>query len=224
MSRWNSLLTLLLLFLQFHLGFVRQRRRCSALHGRPVWYLIREWLSSSWWLLSHCRHGDVTVTALCVCVQGYWGCAIGKAKQAAKTEIEKLQVRWVINQDYWILIDCWNLLMQLCVCVYVCVRWRRWHAESSSKRSLKCELTPPHFLNTDVCARTRALCRTWLIHYLSLIVTSQGNREISWSFKLGLEASNLSKISSVWLKWSWSQIRSSLFTWTPNKVMQKIMH
>ena len=28
-----------------------------------------------------------------MCVfQGYWGCAIGKAKQAAKTEIEKLQV------------------------------------------------------------------------------------------------------------------------------------
>lgn len=25
--------------------------------------------------------------------QGYWGCAIGKARQAAKTEIEKLQVR-----------------------------------------------------------------------------------------------------------------------------------
>lgn len=24
--------------------------------------------------------------------QGYWGCAIGKARQAAKTEIEKLQV------------------------------------------------------------------------------------------------------------------------------------
>ncbi|KAG8536664.1 hypothetical protein GDO81_025917 [Engystomops pustulosus] len=23
---------------------------------------------------------------------GYWGCSIGKAKQAAKTEIEKLQV------------------------------------------------------------------------------------------------------------------------------------
>uniref|UniRef100_A0A8C6SWL0 Proteasome 20S subunit alpha 3 n=1 Tax=Neogobius melanostomus TaxID=47308 RepID=A0A8C6SWL0_9GOBI len=25
-------------------------------------------------------------------LQGYWGCAIGKAKQAAKTEIEKLQM------------------------------------------------------------------------------------------------------------------------------------
>lgn len=29
--------------------------------------------------------------------QGYWGCAIGKAKQAAKTEIEKLQV----NNFFW---------------------------------------------------------------------------------------------------------------------------
>lgn len=26
-------------------------------------------------------------------LQGYWGCAIGKARQAAKTEIEKLQVQ-----------------------------------------------------------------------------------------------------------------------------------
>ena len=29
---------------------------------------------------------------LCVCLQGYYGCAVGKAKQAAKTEIEKLKV------------------------------------------------------------------------------------------------------------------------------------
>ena len=28
----------------------------------------------------------------CVTVQGYYGCAVGKAKQAAKTEIEKLKV------------------------------------------------------------------------------------------------------------------------------------
>lgn len=34
----------------------------------------------------------VTTLCVCVCAQGYWGCAIGKAKQAAKTEIEKLQV------------------------------------------------------------------------------------------------------------------------------------
>lgn len=27
-------------------------------------------------------------------LQGYWGCAVGKAKQAAKTEIEKLQVKF----------------------------------------------------------------------------------------------------------------------------------
>lgn len=26
--------------------------------------------------------------------QGYYGCAIGKAKQAAKTEIEKIKVRF----------------------------------------------------------------------------------------------------------------------------------
>lgn len=30
-------------------------------------------------------------------LQGYWGCAIGKAKQAAKTEIEKLQVSLIIK-------------------------------------------------------------------------------------------------------------------------------
>lgn len=49
---------------------------------------------------------------LCVCVharlQGYWGCAIGKAKQAAKTEIEKLQVRTShCRTDATV----WNLLM-----------------------------------------------------------------------------------------------------------------
>jgi 20S proteasome subunit alpha 7 len=27
-----------------------------------------------------------------VCFQGYFGCAVGKAKQAAKTEIEKLKL------------------------------------------------------------------------------------------------------------------------------------
>lgn len=47
---------------------------------------------------------------LCVhaCLQGYWGCAIGKAKQAAKTEIEKLQVR---TSHCWTDTTRWNLLM-----------------------------------------------------------------------------------------------------------------
>uniref|UniRef100_A0A674BHL1 Proteasome subunit alpha type n=1 Tax=Salmo trutta TaxID=8032 RepID=A0A674BHL1_SALTR len=31
---------------------------------------------------------------------GYWGCAIGKAKQAAKTEIEKLQVRTLLEPSF----------------------------------------------------------------------------------------------------------------------------
>uniref|UniRef100_A0A674N1N8 Proteasome subunit alpha type n=1 Tax=Takifugu rubripes TaxID=31033 RepID=A0A674N1N8_TAKRU len=41
------------------------------------------------------EHQGVTCVCVCVCVcvQGYWGCAIGKAKQAAKTEIEKLQMK-----------------------------------------------------------------------------------------------------------------------------------
>lgn len=52
-------------------------------------------------LVSHCELGGVvmyliTFTYCCLFIcfvfQGYWGCAIGKARQAAKTEIEKLQV------------------------------------------------------------------------------------------------------------------------------------
>lgn len=44
---------------------------------------------------------STTNHAVCVCVfvQGYWGCAIGKAKQAAKTEIEKLQVRRLYSRQ-----------------------------------------------------------------------------------------------------------------------------
>lgn len=30
---------------------------------------------------------------------GYWGCAIGKARQAVKTEIEKLQMKGIICRD-----------------------------------------------------------------------------------------------------------------------------
>ena len=54
----------------------------------------------SLWVHNNCRDslvtwGKVFLTAKCqtVCVlQGYHGCAVGKAKQAAKTEIEKLKV------------------------------------------------------------------------------------------------------------------------------------
>lgn len=35
---------------------------------------------------------SLTLHFPCFLFQGYWGCAIGKARQAAKTEIEKLQV------------------------------------------------------------------------------------------------------------------------------------
>lgn len=88
----------------------------------------------------------------CVCVQGYWGCAIGKAKQAAKTEIEKLQVRWVINEDYWILIDCWNLLMQLCV--YVSDEGD--DMQRARQRGRQNVSWHPHIsLNTDVCVCVR---------------------------------------------------------------------
>lgn len=34
----------------------------------------------------------IYILFVCFVFQGYWGCAIGKARQAAKTEIEKLQV------------------------------------------------------------------------------------------------------------------------------------
>jgi hypothetical protein len=34
-----------------------------------------------------------------LCVQGYYGCAVGKAKQAAKTEIEKLKLADMTCKD-----------------------------------------------------------------------------------------------------------------------------
>lgn len=79
---------------QFHPGLVRQRRRPSALHGRPIRHLICESVCACAHTLASRVGAGVHVWAVTnfVCVQGYWGCAIGKAKQAAKTEIEKLQV------------------------------------------------------------------------------------------------------------------------------------
>lgn len=35
----------------------------------------------------------------CCLSQGYYGCAIGKAKQTAKTEIEKLKMKDMTMQD-----------------------------------------------------------------------------------------------------------------------------
>lgn len=73
-----------------------------------------------------CKAVSQCVVPVCdqyVFAQGYWGCAIGKAKQAAKTEIEKLQVRHRIrintHQPRW-----WSVGMGLfsearvCLCVF----------------------------------------------------------------------------------------------------------
>jgi len=55
-------------------------------------------------------HSAAAVTGL---FQGYWGCAIGKAKQAAKTEIEKLQVSDLIRSE--VITDRWNRVLIVCL-------------------------------------------------------------------------------------------------------------
>lgn len=61
----------------------------------------------------------MTTYSLFCFIKGYWGCAIGKAKQAAKTEIEKLQVRTLLEPSFLrqgkILLNCLTLIF-VCYC------------------------------------------------------------------------------------------------------------
>lgn len=55
----------------------------------PQLYMIEP--SGVAWVMKLC-HSSVTPLHVLTGIQGYHGCAVGKAKQAAKTEIEKLKV------------------------------------------------------------------------------------------------------------------------------------
>lgn len=68
---------------------VRSTHWPRTVHDWTIWYIIRKWFRQNYSWIWNIRYLTSNDTVL----QGYYGCATGKAKQAAKTEIEKLKLQ-----------------------------------------------------------------------------------------------------------------------------------
>lgn len=105
---------------QFYPGILRQRRRPTALHGRPVWHLLCELLKYScwqcWFFLSDCD---------CVCARVFRVTGAVPSVKPNRLQRQRLRsCRWgQVTAEQTKLVDiCSCNSVCLCLCLSLCVR------------------------------------------------------------------------------------------------------